>query len=206
MTAYDDHLVLFEPDHDGRAAELLLWQHRGKPRIEAAVAALATGAQLAEHTSWAVIVGASTVQGAEGVNLDRWGAIVGEQRGGIDDEQLRLFIELRIRVNTLHPSEDAMWSLIADAVAPYEVRAYDLLDGAKFYVDSIEPVPDPVRTRLASLVADFRPAGRICTVLETLPERMLFEWEDGGPSLITDDETDPITVIPDIIYSGRGRS
>jgi hypothetical protein len=169
------------------------------------VGALAAGAQLSEHTMFAVIVGASTLQGAEGASLDRWGEIVGEQRGGLDDEDLRLFIGLRIIVNTRHPSEDAMWELISTAVAPYAVGpALPLSDGVKFYVTSVDALPDPVRTRLASLVASFRPAGKIVKVLETIPERALFEWEAGGPSLITDDEADADTVIPDLIYSGRG--
>lgn len=206
MSHPDEHLLVVEPDHASRARELLLWQQRERPRLEALVRALATGAQLSEHTAWAVIIGASTLQGAEGASLNRWGEVVGEQRGGLDDEQLRLFIGLRILVNTRHPSEDAMWELISTAVAPYEVGpALTLADGVKFYVTSIDAVPDPVRTRLASLVADFRPAGVIVKVLETIPERALFEWEAGGPSLITDDERDPVTVIPDIIYAGRGR-
>lgn len=206
VNAVDEHLLILEPDHASRALELLLWQHKGKPRIEAFVRALAAGAQLAEHTTWSVLIGATTIQGAEGESLNRWGELVGEYRGGLDDELYRLYIDLRIRVNTQHPSEDAMYALIAEAVAPYEVRAYDLPpNGKKFYVDSIDPIPDPARTRLAALVRDFRPAGVIVPVIETLPERALFEWETGGPSVITDDETDPITLIPDLIYSGRGR-
>lgn len=207
MSHPEEHILVLEPDHASRALELLLWQDKGRPRIEALVRAFAAGAQAQEHLVWAVIIGATTVQGAEGVNLDRWGAVVGEPRGGLDDEQFRTFIDLRIIVNTRHPSEDAMYELIATAVAPYTVRAYDLHpNGKKFYVDSIDPVPDPVRTRLAALVRDFRPAGVIVPVCETVPERALFEWETGGPSLITDDETDPVTVIPDLIFSGRGRA
>lgn len=203
--AVDEHLIIFEPDHDARARELLLWQHHGKPRIEAFISAVAAGAQLLESTAWAVIVGGSFTA-AEGVTLDRWGEMLGEVRGDLDNELYRRFIELRIRVNTEHPSEDALYEVLAAAVAPSTVKAFPLPPGGlKFIVYSDEFVSDSIRAHTAALIRDFRPAGVIVAVIETVPDRMMLDWEEDAPPIGS--AASPGTgVISRLIYSGRGRA
>jgi hypothetical protein len=197
-----EHLLIYEPDHVARAKELLLAQHRDKARINAFVAALAKGVQLAENTIWAVIVGATTIQGAEGINLDRWGALVGEFRGGLSNEDYRRFIELRLLANTRFPNEDLLYELVSRAVAPSTVEVFPMPPGGlQFLVRSPTWLPDSIVAHTAALIRDARSAGRILPIVETVPLHFALDWEDGG-TVIT--EGTGGAVVSRLIYSGRG--
>jgi hypothetical protein len=200
----DEHVVVFVPDHEDRAKDLLLWQDRGKPRLEALVASFGAGAQGAEALSWATIVGASTLAGAKGVNLDRWGALVGEHRGGLDNEQYRTSIELRQLVNTSFPNEDNVWTVISTSVQPYPVRMFELYPaGMKAIVYSTDALSESLRAHLVGLIRDFRPAGVVLPIIETLPGHFAFDWEADAPLFPSLAVPTPLP-FSDLIYSGRG--
>lgn len=214
-THVDEHLLIYNPDNAADALGLLLWQHKGKPRIEALVAALAAGAQLQENTIWAVIIGATTLAGAEGKNLDRWGALVGEFRGGLDEEQYRKFISLRIRVNTEFPNEDNVASVLFEAVDPsvrgnpFGSAMHYLADGVKIHVQSDEAFLDEaVKTHVGALMRDFRPAATFMAVVESVTDHFAFSWEATDPVKPTPEPFAGLSipgtgVISRLIYSGR---
>lgn len=201
----DEHVLVYIPDHDVRAKDLLLFQFQDKPRINAFVAALAAGAQALEFTTFSVVIGASTLQGAEGINLDRWGILIGEHRGGLDNEQYRGFIELRQSVNTRFGNQDLLWSVVSTAVDPYPVAVYPLYPGGlKVIVASTDWLSDTVKAHTAALVRDMRPAGIIVPVIEYVPDHMALDWESDAPliSFLSAPVSHP--VVSRLIYSGRG--
>jgi hypothetical protein len=204
----DEHVVVYVPDHEERAKDLLLWQDRGKPRLEALVASFGAGAQGAEALSWATIVGASTLAGAEGANLDRWGALVGEHRGGLDNEQYRTFIELRQQVNTQFPNEDALWTVLTRALEPSPLRVWPLYPaGLKVIVASTDWTSDVVVAHTQGLIRDFRPAGTIVPIIEYVPDHMALDWEADAPIISFLSAPAPGNpVVSRLIYSGRGQA
>jgi hypothetical protein len=202
----DEHVIVHVPNHEAKAQDLLLWQDRGRPRLEALVASFGTGAQMAEALSWAVIVGTSTLQAAEGVNLDRWGALVGEQRGGLDNEQYRTFIELRQLVNTTFPNEDRLWTVVSTAVDPSPARVWPLYPGGlKVIVASTDWLSDVIVAHIQGLIRDFRPAGTIVPIIEFVPDHMALDWEADAPLISFLSAPAPGNpVVSRLIYSGRG--
>lgn len=204
----DEHVITYVPDHEEKAKDLLLWQDRGKVRLEALVASFGAGAQAAEHLSWAVIVGASTLDGAEGVNLDRWGALVGEHRGGLDNEQYREFIELRMMVNTTFPNEDNVWTVLSRALEPSTLRIWPLYPaGLKAIVASVDWTSAVVMAHTQGILRDYRPAGTIFPVIEYVPDHMALDWEADAPLISFLSAPAPGNpVVSRLIYSGRGQA
>jgi hypothetical protein len=165
----DSYLVTFEPDQPGKALELILWQDEGRPNLEGLVRALGEGAQLAEATSFAVIAG-SLIDSAEGVTLDRIGELVGETRGALAHESFREFIDLRISVNRQFPGEDAVWSVLAEAVDPSVVTSYRIADGIVFVVTGDSFPASSIASHTGRLIRDFRPAGHFVAVTKQLTD------------------------------------
>ena len=205
----EEQLYIYEPEQDARARELLLWQHQGKPRLTALVEAFAAGAQLAENTSWAVLVGATTVQGAEGATLDRWGELAGEFRGGLTDAQFRRFLDLRVQANSLFPNEDLLYTVLKSAVSavePTEVALFPSAPGGiKAIVYSRDWLGDSLQAHTAALIHTLRPAGTIAPVIETIPGHMALDWEPTPPVIPSIASAPASTAyISSLIYSGRG--
>lgn len=80
------------------AAARLLAQYRERPRLRALVRELAGEVQAAEDALWGMVAQTS-IDTAEGVWLDRLGAIVGEAREGATDTDYRKYIRARIAAN-----------------------------------------------------------------------------------------------------------
>jgi hypothetical protein len=201
----DEHGLIYEPDHEGKAAALLMWQELGKARIEAFVRALGKGTQLLENTIWAVFVGTTTLQGSEGVNLDRWGFLVGEQRGGLTNEQYRRFILLRMRVNSEFPDEDLLWEVVTDAVSPSVVTVTPLPPaGIQVQVDGIEFLSEVLRVHTAALIRDLRPLGVIVPVVESIPGYFGFDGDPDAQGFSSLASPSSGGILSRLIYSGRG--
>lgn len=83
--------------HADDGVGLLIWQFRGKPRLEAMLRALLTGVQDAENAVWAVLT-ERWLDNAEGVQLDRIGTIVDFARAGFEDEVYRTLLRAQILV------------------------------------------------------------------------------------------------------------
>lgn len=201
----EEHNLIYEPDQAKRAQELLLWQQSDKARLIAFVRALAAGAQLAENTTWAVIVGSTTLAGSEGVNLERWGDVVGEVRGGLtNQEEYRKFINLRVRVNSEAPSEDAMWAVLDAAVDPSIVTSHYVADGIVYQVASLDWTDDAQAAHAGALIRDFRPTGTYAGVMEYVPDHFALDWEANAP-VIAGLSSPGTAVVSRLIYDGRSR-
>lgn len=207
MSHPDEHVIVYEPNQEARAHELSLWQDSDKPRLMAALSAFAAGAQLAENTSWAVIAGGSVREAAEGETLDRWGELVGEERGGLGHEDYQRFIGLRIRVNTEHPGEQAMYEVVRDAVAPSTVSRYLVADGIVYDVWSLGAfVAEPIRAHTGALVRDFRPMAIYAAVTEQIADSYIAIGTVGTPGTTIGSISSPgAEPLGRLIYDGRTR-
>ena len=199
-----EHLVIYEPDQAQRALDLLLWQMKGKPRIDAFMRALAIGAQLLEDTSWAVIAGGSVLDAAQGETLSRWGEIFGEVRGALSTEQYRKFIDLRIQVNTTFCNSDTMYDVILRAVDPSTVFSSIVSDGIIYTVTSPTFISDELKSHTAGLVRDYRPVGFWIPVVEIEADGAWIGSIAVPGSTIGSIASPGAALIGRLIYSGRG--
>lgn len=85
-------------DHVERAVGRLFEQFNGKPNLEAIVSAFAEQAQEVEDALWQLVT-LRTVETATGDQMDRIGEIVGQGREGKGDDEYRLLLKARIKIN-----------------------------------------------------------------------------------------------------------
>lgn len=92
-----EHITTFVED----AKALVLGAYKGKPRFEALLSSYIKECQKLEDAIWSVILG-RMIENAVGVQLDVIGKLVGEQRKGREDDDYRIWITVRIRINRSH--------------------------------------------------------------------------------------------------------
>ena len=162
--------ISYIPDHPDRAVRRLLFQDRSAPRIRALARALGEGFQLQEDQSMDLLQG-RLLSLSTGIQLDRWGGIVGEPRGLLGDDDYRRFIEARILVNTCKGTSDeliAIWKLVMDSE-----RVRLVMPGAPafFSLEAIRPnfLGEGLRRRVRRIMADAKPAGIAMELVEALP-------------------------------------
>jgi hypothetical protein len=162
--------LVYVPDHKARAVASLLSQHQRKPRIRSLVESLAEGAQSTEDEGFDVLI-STTLSAAQGANLDQWGALVGEVRGDLADEDYRVFITARIRVNNSTGTTDeiiAIWSIV---VAPFLEIRQRTIPPATFSLDTLRDTPmnDARAGRVGAMMRDVKPAGIAMMLIESTP-------------------------------------
>lgn len=84
-------------DHGEDGVGLLIWQFRGKPRLEALLRGLLRGVQDAENGVWQVLT-ERWLDNAIGAQLDGIGRIVDFARAGWDDDTYRQLLRAQILV------------------------------------------------------------------------------------------------------------
>lgn len=85
-------------NHTEQALARLCEQFKGQPNIVKLLTALTGTVQDVETALWQILTERS-VDNATGVHLDAIGAVVGQDRGGLIDEDYRRFIRARIATN-----------------------------------------------------------------------------------------------------------
>lgn len=102
----------------------LLEQYKGKENIETWIQIYLEGVQDLEDHAWLVYT-QRFLENAEGVQLDVLGDIVGEQRGGKEDPQYRIWIGVRIRLNrSFGTIKDVIDCILLATDALFTVREY----------------------------------------------------------------------------------
>lgn len=84
-------------DHTGIGLARLITQYKGKPRMTALLTSYLIEVQAIEDAAFQVID--ATIDTATGHALTQWGKIVGQVNPGLSDENYRVLIRARIRVN-----------------------------------------------------------------------------------------------------------
>lgn len=79
-------------DVAGTLASLVISRLRGQERWQAWLAAAGKPMQDAEDTLWSLLT-ETRLDNATGVNLDRYGALIGEGRGDLEDDNYRIVLQ-----------------------------------------------------------------------------------------------------------------
>ncbi len=173
------------PDHNERSRKRLLSQWWEQPRLAGLARGIGAAGQVLENLIFQVL-DERTLDTAVGVHLERWGRIVGERRGGLEDHDYRRIIRARMRVNRWakfgsDPGIDeqiAIFELLMDARS---VRYFPLYHaGFALVAERDTFLPDIVAQRVVRTMLDAKPAGVGLTLIEALPGSLILS---GGPGV-----------------------
>jgi hypothetical protein len=160
-------------DHVERAKARLLQQFHGNPDMEALVEVIAAKGQELEDALFALIAGRA-LDTAEGTQLDGIGSIVGQDRGGQDDETYRSRIRVRIKINRSSGLPNEL-SEITSLLAEGDVHIVELYPAAlrvMVYGETTNPEEIARALHLA------RAAGvRVILVYDTDPVADMLRWD-----------------------------
>lgn len=172
--------LVYIPDHPDRARRRLLSQDWDKPRIVALAEALGMGAQAFEDDTFDVLIG-RRLEAATGATLDQWGALVGEDRGTLDDTRYRRFIMARVLVNIGDSTVDELITIFEEITAP-SVVWYLPMYPAGFKLRAIRKgwLSDVLRRRIRRMMADAKPAGVTMVLIEALEGYFGFEGNEAA--------------------------
>ena len=155
------------PNHADLAEAALLYQFRTKANIPALARALASGAQAFEDELFGVIMG-TEFSLATGVNLDRWGELVGAKRNGLTDSEYRPFIRGQILANRSSGKTDELIQVFQE-ITDGEVRHQNLFPaGFQMIVVRTVPMSDRVASRVGLLMRTIKPAGISMDLIEAV--------------------------------------
>lgn len=160
--------VVYEGNHEGLAVSRLPGVLRNQLHVRRLTMALARGAQRLEDDLWGVYEG-TTLGLAQGDALDRWGALVGEPRGSLlEDNDYRAVIEARAFANHCDGTPDMLIALMERALAPTLCVEYFHLPPAGFQIQASREswMSEERRGRVRAILADASPAGRVAVWVE----------------------------------------
>lgn len=161
--------LIYIPNQRERALSLLPSQFRdNQPIIAALMYALGEGVQTLEDAIFDLMVG-TRFEAATGAVLGIWGDLVGEVRGGLNDNDYRRFIAARILVNrSSGEAEDLI--LIAQTITAESVVRLEAYYPAELivYVFRSAAMSDEVVERVAAMMTEARPIGIKLQVIEAI--------------------------------------
>jgi hypothetical protein len=177
--------VVYTPNHRAVAVSRLLAQYQDKPRIVSAIRALAAGAQALEDDLFGLLV-STTFTAATNNDLDQWGALVGEVRGGLNDADYRRMIGARILANRSHGTRDELIRILQITTEPSIVTYTDIYPACFQLIIRRETyMSDTHALRVGRLMRAIKPGG---------VGMLLFEAADGYFGYDPDPEASPLDV------------
>jgi hypothetical protein len=169
---------IYTPDHAARAEGDLVSKLRKGERLGALARALGHGAQVQEDEFFSLVVD-TTLTGSTGKQLEQWGEYVGEQRGGLSDNDYRRFIEARIAANLCEGDVDALLEVFEILTDPVSLRYFPHYPaGFRLACYRTEWMSDQVVRRVGKTMRDVTPAGVAMSLSESLIET--FEFTTAG--------------------------
>ena len=182
MSESTTQLTVIE-DHPDRAVANALAQDRNpdrSPRYVSLLEAMGEGVQLQEEQFFDLLVGRG-LNLASGAPLEQWGAIVGEARGGLNDDDYRRFIKARILANLSDGTPDELLTIFALITSPSQVR-YFIHPPAAFRLQAVrgELLADDMVRRIVRMMQSVKPAGVAMVLTETLQNSILFGVSGRG--------------------------
>lgn len=137
----------------------LISPYRGKTNIKALLQSIAETCQILEDDVFNVLV-STTLEHASAVHLDKWGALVGERRGGLGDPEYRRFILARIQASRCKGSAEEYLRIFRDLTAPSVVEMYPMYPhGFKLYAFRASYMEDVYSRRVGRFMRAIAPAG-----------------------------------------------
>lgn len=162
-----EHMLVFRNDLEARTAARMTSRDRARPVLLALVVALADAGRSVEAKILAAFF-ALDFGAATGETRDRWGKLIGETRGGLDEVTYRRWQEFRIRVNTDDATPPRLLALLA-LIRP-DADTYELVpmppNGLKGYVNGGPALAELERGHAEQLLRDYQPAGACWPVIE----------------------------------------
>ena len=181
----DGDLALIPNHRDIMRNNLPLQFH--KTRILALIDSLALGVQCMEADLFEV--GFSTqLQNATGDSLDKWGALVGERRGGLGDTEYRVFIDAKLLVLIFKGSLDESIEIFRRITAPSISILADVLPLAGIILWVLrESSMSEERARRVSEFMELAHGGGIeIALVESVPGYFGFFDDPGHPGVEED--------------------
>lgn len=171
--------IVYIPDYAEHAKGLLLSQHRRSPRIVALVESLMGEAQLVEDIAFDLIV-STAIEVATDYELDLWGVIVGEPRGGLTDSEYRPFVQARIQANICNGDIDSVIGVFQTLMQDGAVRYFPQYPAGYTLEGDVlgASLSTEVQGRIRTVMKDVSPAGVTVRLVETDPGSFRF---DSGP-------------------------
>jgi hypothetical protein len=152
-------LTVHQPLHKYLAANVRLMFQLRRPRISALVNALGQQAQRYEDAAFGYLIGI-LLDYAIGDQLDKWGLIVGEVRGGLRDDDYRRFINARILTNRSHGTTDELIAIAQLVTAPSRIQFTTIYPaGVCIYTFRAEAMSDQVVRRAGAMLRAAKAAG-----------------------------------------------
>lgn len=161
-------------DHAVRAVARLLAQLRNKPNVESWVEIFADQVQALE-TVFFEISTARILANASGIQLDRIGAIVGEDRNGLDDDAYKIRINARIAINRASGTADEILNVF-NVIWPgaYVLQEYQ---PAAFTLDCATAVTEPAA--MSAVLQAMKAAG-VRTFFIYTTDADMFAYDDAS--------------------------
>ena len=116
-------------DYEARALDRLAFQFKNKPKIAAILNAISAEVQTLENEIFNVLTKRSIDTG-EGVQLDQIGKIVGQSRGGRTDDEYRVALRARIRINLATGTPDEIIAAMKFIIPSDLVRLTEIFPAA----------------------------------------------------------------------------
>lgn len=181
----DGNLALI-PNHTGIMLERTPIQFH-QERITALIQALGLGIQTLEADMFGMYQG-TTLDNATGTSLDQWGSLVGERRGGLDDEEYRVFIEAKLLVLRSNGSPDELIEIFRRITAPQVSIRYVLYPRASFglWVLRDEAMSDRRARRVGEFMRQAKPGGTEMWLVESIAGYFGFKDDPGHPGVPED--------------------
>lgn len=179
----------YEPNHVGLMLARMPSQFRDKPRIRALIQALALGVQCLEDDMFGVLI-STPLDVATGDALNQWGALVGEPRGGLSDEDYRVFIDARVLVNISEGTPDELIEIFRRITAPQISIIFRLYPKASFGIWVLREsfMGDNRARRVGSMMRDAKPGGTEMMLVESVSGFFGFSADPGHPGVPEDPE------------------
>lgn len=169
VVAQSERAYQLMPDLAEQFRRLLLSQDRDKPNMLALAAAIGTALQSVEDDLFNLPL-ATSLRLATGDALDRVGAIVGEDRLGLDDEPYRRFIGAKILVNQSEGTTEELLSIFRVITGTPDCYHFDLPPGGftLFCVRKSWMTQAELR-RVNRMMTDAKAAGIAMELIEAAP-------------------------------------
>jgi len=145
-------------DHVKRGLARFLQQYKNKPNLAALLSSYLRRVQELEDAAWEVIL-YRLLDNAEGIQLDRLGAIVGRGRGSLADPEYLLAIRAQIRINRSCGSPEDMIAVAGLTLPAGDAFSYGEAYPATIVIQVLSPETDTVIGVLFDCLIRTKPGG-----------------------------------------------
>lgn len=151
-----DHI----PDHSQRAIDAVLSQWGRSPQILHIIEALVDQVQEIEDAI-AALIDERLLDTAAGAQLDQYGALLVQPRGGLDDESYRSVLRVRIAANVAGGIASRILAVMQSLVPSDPPLYYTPLYPAAYALGYAltQPLSDAMRATIVRIALETRPAG-----------------------------------------------